>query len=953
MNYKKQNNLKNRIIITFLGNTTYGNSKYKFPDGQEFADSSYFGTSVIEEMSSINETPSHHFICGTKNSSWYQFFKNNLFKVLKKCYQVTFNKEQMEELDSYLKLFSINFDEAVLQKSVALVNQVCQNRFCLQVFIHSFDFSKIDNQTVLFEKMLPRIPNNSDIYLDITNGPRPMPLISFLTVKMLKHLVPSVTIKKIYYAKMDSIDINKRRDKKINQIFSRLKTIANSESLEKQQEIADKISILTRDLKQSTAQENGQVIEISEIENYFELAEGLASYNATGDSSFLSDLLIRQYKVRNDEQDRVLANLHNCLNDISFLEQTGKINSSSVSLYRDFNNHYSSFLSEPSQDSVSSFLKKSIEKKIKSDLKEFNSKSSVNFLKKLAGEYYGRGDYVRTIIFLASALECQFGSNSGSRNIKENKSLLHNQIRRYSKESEKLYKSFIEIYRAQFIHMKDKSDSMDINNSQLFKLLNSGEYLPYLESILTSFKCPISVKNSHKKHNDEILVTFLGSGGYTDTVYSAGAIELPKCNFTLFPLLKLNENIRKVIVIGTSTSSWDEFFTNLKQVYNTPEIQELSSSIIAQFQVTSTLSGSILEQVNKGLSSLRGETGILFKLFTVDEESPSSKTFPELFDCLYSHIHEYDIVDVDITHCFRQFPVVMYTALLVLQFMRTSAIRHVYYGNITPHSIRRCEGLSKINDLMKLLRGCQVDINDSIFNKCADSILDLLKEYSEVPITGEIVDFDGLNQLTNYAFNIDRFSVTGNIRDIIPLFDNFPEIKNRIEKNAVFEESCMYKYCRNEISKIAEFIKTSQDPFILKLRRSILDKLSWINNISTSKLANKKLNKAELDEVSNILICLNRAEFYNSLFHLDLLKAMLNLYQVADFFTDIKSNFLINIRKKLFDVKQEDEQFFKCIKKLRNSFLHSNSSYQDKTFNKNYLRSRIKNGISIAYKYFN
>lgn len=971
MNNNLECQVRNKVLISFLGNTLYNDSIYYFDENSTPISASYFGASIVQNMCRENCPPTHYYVCGTKTSMWLLFFQNTL-KVIKEHLGIDLPEGVVAKIQQLCKegADNRNFTEELLQEITSNINEVTSSKnFQVKVFVHPFEAETFKDQTVLFDSMLPVIPDNSEIYLDITNGLRTMPMISFLTVKTLKNLSKNIFIKKIYYAKMDSIDTNKRRDLKINKIFSRLKSLSEKGSFEEQQKIASQIKELTSKLTPKKTPDVGTVIEVLETENYFNLAENLSQFNITGNYSILTDSLasLNNGQLNEDSMNKLASNIKK----ITVAESVGLGSVVFPDTYKNLNAEAGDLFDYRSDDCVIKHLLNAIKKKTKIKTSDFSDSSKsanssmnleisdgssnakndyLNYLKSLAVSFFNFKDYARAIHFLSLAIEEEFITTK-SNDPKVIKEELHCNLRKHSKELQGLYnKLFMGTFRAQYIHMEDKSSSLVSEQAKLRKMLESDTYISELHNLMIKFGCVFPTDNKNSNPNNHLLVTFLGSGGYLQTSYKVGESYLPSSTFMAFPLLHLDKSISKMLVIGTSTSAWDEFFANLESNY--PEIQEvkeLHTTVLNIWKEKNQLLEDDVNLINGRLKKINDLLNMQIVICTVNEESHTKYDYYKIFNFLYLNISNNSFVDMDITHCFRQFPIIMYSAMLLLREIKNLNIEHVYYGNIVPHSIAKCEGLDEVKLLMKVLRGSDTADNDLVFNQVADAILDILAKYDEKPTNGSIYDFKSLLALSDNALSIGEFEKTGNINYLIPLFNNYQDIQHKLEGASLYEDICLFDYCRDLFAEVVDFVKNCEDPIISKLKQQIIDKLSWIT-LESQNIDITKLTQQEIKKHVGVCRCLDRAHFYLDKKYPDYFKSILYAYQTATYLHKGKESASDNVLN-LLHLDKKDINKLSDFKKYRNKMAHKIQGVDVDKYSEEEMTKMIQQILAIVAKY--
>ncbi|AEF84098.1 putative crispr-associated protein, family [Treponema primitia ZAS-2] len=280
------------------------------------------------------------------------------------------------------------------------------------------------------------------------------------------------------------------------------------------------------------------------------------------------------------------------------------------------------------------------------------------------------------------------------------------------------------------------------------------------------------------------LISFVGTGAFKKDGgkegYSEASYQFPNgttytTNIFLEALLKSGyRSIKKVILLGTRTSSWDVLLADIRSDSSSPDYGSLWSKIIDECESAgiSDESAALLEEALSKKLCLP----VAIKVHTpvIDAE-----TIPEIFpiyNTLVSELAPETDILLDITHSFRSLPILVYQAL---QFGLTGLPpRNVelIYGEI------RNNGLSPARDLSQYWQLSQITEAKNLFARRLDGkrLAQLL--HDEWPQGEELISRFSTIVECNLALDIPKWLKDAN-RDLgRPLKGTEPEWVLEIRK---------------------------------------------------------------------------------------------------------------------------------------------------------------------------
>ncbi len=235
----------------------------------------------------------------------------------------------------------------------------------------------------------------------------------------------------------------------------------------------------------------------------------------------------------------------------------------------------------------------------------------------------------------------------------------------------------------------------------------------------------------------KIYISFLGTGNYSDAVYSLDGKEAKRTPYVQHAeLLLLNTHFDKIYILGTASS---------KEKHWIPK-----------------------ESERKGLKERLEEDGILAEFIEISEDLNSDvqwKTFEQLLQV----VQEGDHLTFDMTHGFRSVPIVFSSALHFLTMVRKVQLEHVFYGlfilnSTAPMPIYDYAGFYAIHDWTNAVARL-IDEAD------ARPLAEIVRKGSTLPIEGLNAPklSQSLDRLTDAVRNIEIHNIDQKARDAIEI----------------------------------------------------------------------------------------------------------------------------------------------------------------------------------------
>ncbi|WP_294462686.1 TM1812 family CRISPR-associated protein [uncultured Ruminobacter sp.] len=861
---------RNTVLIASLGNASFNKTKYVF-DNRHTYESNCFGLSVYEYLCDTKKTPKQIIILGTLKSIWNIFF-TNLGEALLRTGLITqketdiFTSTNLTENDSQHGE-NRDPDVADIKRREQMINLFFMTKkisLRINAIIHEYSFQSPESQTLIFDNILPLIENHSDIYIDITNGLRVSPIMSFLTVSCLQNIKDDIRIKNIFYAKMNSLVPEKIKKPLIDEILARYAGLTHTAGYEQIESISEKIKTILQQYPKENILYQGTVLTVAPMKEFTDMATKINQYRFSGNI----DSLLGYFQSTSKEESDIKTKLKRSAD----FENICKFSQSYANLKQ-----IDPLLLEKHLENNKYLrcLKKSINDKVHTA----QTTSDKDYYRKLTGHYYNTGDMIRACCAFEYYIEAKYLSikSEDPQAIKQN--IANNIIKSENgKQNYKLYDLFTQSIRATLVHKNDKSQNFDNPNTKICRSCSSYSSLrASLKEIFTAFGIEIS-ETPATMITDNVLISFLGNGSYNKTVYKLDGKELPPSNFISLQLAETISSLKQLVIIGTETSAWNEFADNLNSLK--PDIDEIQSAcgyIKDVFNSNGKLPKQMLSDINERLRDIRNTLGFELLLFLTEESCSTYEDYLAIYDFLNEKLADNVRISMDITHCFRQFPIVMYGAVQLMCTLGRRSMDNIYYADMIPPRTAINDELTK--STCRFMTESLHNLNEDNLRNAYRQIQPLLAEFSPQPATGTINKISEMLKLTKYSFEISTYNRTKNLMSMNGIFaDNGADISDMINDIAYFEYM-------NQFDKSAKLFKTIEAKYnelsennqlLNKLSDKIERHLSWLEFSDIKQNSPEKKKQIIKDRT---LFYLNQRDYLNAvLFAYELL----HLYPYLD-----------------------------------------------------------------------
>lgn len=485
---------ESNVIISFLGNSNYNDVNYKFGDkGEEVYAASYTSVAYKYHLENLKRAVNRFVIFGTAESKWKGFVENayKLFankseakqdscefykELAKKLPDGKVTREELNsltnELNSYVKSIGENLEFNFELHDTNITSEAI-NSSCAQIFKRISYYIKLSEKT--------------NLYLDITNGFRIIPMLAFFAIESVVLLNSKVSLKAIFYGQtVDSAVGTKVGPDR--ELFSQANNVVRK--LLGAARVCDEVTFNNLIVKATeligkpgarTRIDTYDVCTLKGCDKITQQAMDISCYDVSADINFIGNY------VENNKKH---------LWEIADYESFSK-NNAAIETARKLGNI-----------DCQKQLIGGVRDRLNEHLAILKNESDIDALKALAVLQYEKHNYFRAINTLASTVECEFGGDS--------KQQTYNNIQRKmgNKFCENYKKYVIDLHRAMIVHMEDKESIRNNKEAKLNKFLMEDKYYQVLKDFMISYGCIFHDTNKVNSRKNSTLLSFIGSGSY-------------------------------------------------------------------------------------------------------------------------------------------------------------------------------------------------------------------------------------------------------------------------------------------------------------------------------------------------------------------------------------------------------------------------------------------------------
>ncbi|MEE3423772.1 MAG: TM1812 family CRISPR-associated protein [Succinimonas sp.] len=670
---------------------------------------------------------------------------------------------------------------------------------------------------------------NLRFHIDMSNGLRFLPVLTFLSLECLRLLDRArISIKNIFCSE---IAAPPRKIFPRDRYTMKLRSLCNlaardakaNDDLNAVSELAKDLEKLARNLPPPPAAAPGKfnMRNLSLCDDLFRTTERLSTFRHSGELANLYPLLSSRRAGDIAEEGM-------------FCESLG-FYSRARDLFRDF------------QKAIASE---------KPDLRRLISErlswcSGKDFdLKKLVKMYYGVNDYLHASLTAVRILED-------------------------AENQDKAFRIKMTLNAVNHLDSSEKESSRFLNSIENF----ISEQVPADET-------------AHAGSSSGTLISFVGRDSYDLMEYrmkqdNGSEILLEPMKFAgagLAGYLSGKGSLKRLVLCGTASSAWYLAAESLKECFKNKagSFQDILDILGSYGDADPGNNGAVSEMpledqdtINELGKTVAQDLGFEFQVVLLNDLMEK----PELIaEKIGAKIPENTSVFLDITHCYRYVPIIFSSVLFMLSYLRKNVqLRQIWYGDMgEPHPALRLSGNRLFQNekaLEQLTAPEDREKAGEILGKIRH-ILDPLPE-DQGFLSGDLRSLSAVSAVLYDALDIAKFKET---RDLICLerilktdFANRPELAEQARQSSLYENLCCFRESYETGRDIIAFFRdpANEDncpPFVKVLYRELS---SYFRNIESNRLTGERT-----------AFCIEKAKAALSRgSHRELVRALIFLYE--------------------------------------------------------------------------
>lgn len=524
--------------------------------------------------------------------------------------------------------------------------------------------------------------------------------------------------------------------------------------------------------------------------------------------------------------------------------------------------------------------------------------------------------------------------------------------------------SNIEKNSAKFLKFKDLRDRIvHYSRSNVANIKNNPYDLKKITELnntfINTFKSfdLIKIPATVQKTTNKVLFSFLGSGNYRELNYKSDDLGTVHSKFLGNSLIKLlkEKNVVTYVVLGTYTSDWKVFIDTFIETLGDnleclSEIKRVFYSYLKtkkkynprlntnDFCDVIDLNKDSVKKINSLFLKYKSTLKVDVQIYAYDEKEEYKCNFSNIVNFINAKISNYQSFLMDITHSFRDIPLVALLSSILVSSGKKAKLEKLYYGYVDPN-IRNLD-------------------NNNIYD-------------------GYLVDLSYLVDMIFESKNVSMFGDSANLKYLKSIFERTfsdnSEILNKIIEAYSFENSMLFQLSGDYYKDILDFVRTydnveNLDP-IYKLIKPLFDekleKCVWENNILGLKNRADFYLKNGFFSHAICAIYESYKKFTDELLILD--KSYFNVYEkfsiaFKDYHNYIATKKYFGIEMSKYEKKsriasdilkysmKENSNLWDDLKELRRFITNEISNNKIKDFEKNFLMLNSKITLDVIEK---
>lgn len=828
------------IIISFLGNSRYTKVMYKFSDNKQF-ESNYTAVAFKHYLETKKINVTRFVIFGTEESSWIDYI-NKAYKIFSNTNKAKLkDPKYFEGLTSNLSPKEVITPELLksLEDSInECIKKSCEN-FEFSFELHDTNIASMDldsSYSRIFKKIssYKDFSEKTNLYLDITNGFRLMPMLAFFAIESFALLNKEVTLKTIFYGQVTDKSVGTKIGpdrslfEKANSLVSNVLGAARSSDTTKFKALHDKAMEILKDVDVQSpkdVQKNNvyDVCTLQCCDDIFKQAMNISCYDVSAEVNVFKDYL-----------DKTSTQ---CVEDISIREDFVK------------NNDARDFAKDLNKIVYKNHVIGGINDRLNLHIDILKHPDQLKSLKALAVLQFEKHNYFRAINTIVSLIEEEVcNANPTLIKVNEKKGAIRTHlIKYYGTKFYNMYVNIVNIHRAILVHMNDKEESLEKDEAKLTQLLKNDNFYNSLKEFMIDFGCEFNKSQNSINNKDNVFISFIGSGSYEimDYSFSTKASDLTLKNVAflgnaLAAKLLHDNKINRYVIVGSETSDWMLFFRELelaKEFANNITLKNIAhkaSEILDDGIYQKMMKGDTKDTIAKLFEDNKLEIGFTLELLVLKQKLITEDDTFYFYKQIENSLKNANRIYLDMTHGFRSMPMATYTSLAALRESYNLKIADIYYGvlndDLCDKTVVENKFVREINSLKRKIVAVASYSDKEKASNCLLKLSELFNSYQPLNGKGTILKMNVLDNLTKNSMALAKYTKDSNLEHLIPLFEDNNLLQKEklimyIKRGALCDNLSFTNKYMNDLQEFAKLYEQLKDalPPILKLISHELD----------------------------------------------------------------------------------------------------------------------------------
>lgn len=405
-----------------------------------------------------------------------------------------------------------------------------------------------------------------------------------------------------------------------------------------------------------------------------------------------------------------------------------------------------------------------------------------------------------------------------------------------------------------------------------------------------------------------------------------------------------SNSLKRLVLVGTGSSAWYLAAESLKECFKNVSVQfqevlDILASYgdIGQSGAVSELPPEDQDIINELGKSIAGELGFEFQVVLMNDLLENTEL---IADKISEKIPENSNVLLDITHCFRYVPIIFSSVIFMLSFLRKNVrLKEIWYGDMgEPHPVMRLSSnrlFQNEKELEKLIDQEDRQRATEVLGRIRE-ILDYVPE-DEGFLSGDLRSLSAVSGVLYDALDIAKFKETGDLicleRILRNDFADRPELAEYASQSSLYENLCCFREAYETGRDVIEFFVNAENekhrlPFVRGLHRELG---FYFRNIEKNRFFGERTVFC-IEKAWSALTCGGHRELVRAIFFLyeafkSIPEKLMNVSQMCCSYNDsgarIRKWYIDKVPDLVYEGNGLKEHFYDLISLLRNGREHS------------------------------